>query len=117
AGSPPAHYDDQRQLYQAYGLKPMRMTPAQYRADPEEVLHLDDGGAYGRDTELEYRSQVDPCRSAPTAVAGERAVAAPVLSRGSRLPATGSGWPGPAGALVLLAAAVLGRGAVRRLAR
>ena len=112
AVTPPPHYADQRQLYEAYGFKPMRMTPAQYRADPEEVLHLDDRGAYGHDTDLEYRSHVDPCRSAPTAVAGARTVA-PVTSRSARLPATGSGWPGPAAALALLAVAVLGRAVVR----
>jgi hypothetical protein len=95
-GPPPPHFEDQRALYQSYKFKPMRMGTADYRADPEAVLHVDDGGSYGADITVPYAVDRDACR-------GPSTLAIDTGTHGVLPPTGGSGAVGLA--LVLLALA------------
>jgi len=105
-GYPPAHFEDQRDLYESYQFKPMRNTAAQYRPDPEAVISLDDGGGFGSDTGVDYTFHRDPCRNG--VAAGTSTVAAPAASA---LPSTAPAPLAPAGgaATALLVAGLAGR--------
>ena len=67
ATPPPANWEDQHDLYQGYQFKTMLMTHAQYSANPEQTLTLNDGGAFGSDTTI-IPLPADACRSLVAAV-------------------------------------------------
>lgn len=103
AGHPPAHWADQRALYEAYGFKPMRMRPDEYRADPEAVVTLDTQGRYGSDTGIDLSGLAVACGRPAGATAGVNAGVAAVTA----LPTTARPPAGPA-ALALLGIAATG---------
>ena len=90
---PPPNWMDQHDLYQSYMFKPMLQQRAQYAASPAEVIHLDDGGAYGSDTTVAAPAG-DSCRLAASTVR---------QTTGATTPATAAAMPRP---LVLLLAAL-----------
>lgn len=110
AGRPPAHWADQRGLYQAYDFKPMLMRPDQYRANPEAVIALDTGGRYGSDTAIDTSVARDPCRTARVGAAGGTPTSSAMAALAS-LPATAAPLPTAVALAVpaLLAASLVGR--------